>query len=1611
MNHRGILFTILVILLAFSSSAQEPTESDLTVPSIPAGTSDGTEESATPVDTSSEPTDTDRTYQLPEGLSPEAAFLARLSGLFRVEDPASLYSFEIRDREVEFFLDGTWESSLTGVLAINFSTDGDTISFSPPVFEQQVDLSTWLFLDQTWYFEATFAEEFTRNTVAAGYVGDDETVVKHVRIGNSGIIFPDTYPFITAGGGDILSPGIMGTFGGDSWKADAMVRYDTAVQREMVLSGMNEVTDEFIPLETPVLGKWFVLPSSRITGTVSVYIEDENGPLRDDSARVKNRRWRKLNPAEFTIHGIEGILELEFDTTSTVAVVYDGAWSAGGTAGDELTDFISETRAWFESSTQALPEEYLPDPDDPSYRDDCAERYILGVDGNESLVVQERGYFSPFSLASRYRSYGTRLEIIHRETEKLVDIVAVQEFGTEFAEVFRTDGNAPSNGSSRYRSPSSRFPLAPEQPLMYLPAGGGRNTDTSLVIRSRTHTPIGTISLGENAIPGTIQIVRNGITDNSFTYDESSSLLTLVRPPQTGETIRITWMDSETSARNATLTMAAGIAWNATDRLDFSLASALSWNLSDDGYTDASESSPGSFVVSAGTVWTGETITAETAFALDLSTHDTTGFYRIFGMDGSPVLLHPPEDWYVPPPAQTEPVLGLPAFGGPSSLFPLSETLDRDNRVPLANTEDEQLPSHSGSTYGGAVLVMSATHTLVNQWSAADILSGTEGGYDLRGVASLSLMIRNPGTRDDFDLFLQLGTRIDDYYDDPGTIRTWKLDTPPAGSSWRSETIELTDEDRRALGAGQNIRLIARPRDGITSVPATVVPLSFTIETSRIELREAPFTAAAQPEYSGSGRLSVEEADDPVSLRSFDRPVVDRFNPGSVNRVLALGFTPENSTESIRLYRYMGELFLEQYQSLVFYFYADTLPPPGAEITLTLSSPSGLANNGKRALEAVLDTAVLSEQTWHKVRIDLDTATMYLDDEQLPSSQGRVQIPNRDGNPARADIILSGWAPGTNPPDSSGGTRSAPQYMVYLDEFHLEGTDMQVAGRNKTAFTWDRPGVLASAGGIPLVSDAALSLTADSAAGKTTSSAAGTAEASVTLFTVKTTGTMTASTETARLADSAGYSVEIPMYVLNMRESCFADFSGNAFRRDTGFSLSGPVPFKVESMLDFSGRTLYRSISATMNPGLGTASAGSFSLSLENSFDQSGLPERTDIGDTGWQQLWTDMLEYMVSPGEQDAAERNGTFSFNFDWNTPFGKAPETDPESDSGQKSSSGTALSAVRLSGKAAAAYRATAVIVHTSTAEAVLSFPIRIAGTTLIPSWTRKSGGERPVSAGGDYAEDTKNLFSDLGDMEYFLSVAPFQDLFMEDLDRIIRDDELENSRYFMNNYRLSWQRQGGGQLADLWIPRSVETAVSRTTATSATADNRQDVWESSIQASFTALNLAGTFGILPIFSWYEQDEISQLYRWSSSWGTGFFTWSIDTWHSLLLFFTDGGTVSLQNGFHYDSPAISGSGELYRNTIMGIWKRPIASSFLSDVLMRVTTLPLSARREDNLQCTVTLDEDLSFTLDYKHTLAVGIGKNGEVSLTGGTAYSRFRNGNALLELTLGVGGKLMY
>lgn len=239
-------------------------------------------------------------------IDPQAALLARLSGLFGAEDPTSIYDFGIGDERVDFILEGSWKSEVSG--GINLSFDGGTsaASLQSPVFAQTVDLTAWVLINGTWYFEASFAEEFRRNTVAAGFIGGEDDTVKHVRLGNAGISFPNDYPFVRVGGGDIVSPGAMATFAGDRWNADAVVRYDTAAWEEKILYGMNEVSDILVPVTAWTAGKWFVLPDAGIAGAVSVFVSDDDGALSSPDGR----RWRELKPAEYRVQSVSGVLML-----------------------------------------------------------------------------------------------------------------------------------------------------------------------------------------------------------------------------------------------------------------------------------------------------------------------------------------------------------------------------------------------------------------------------------------------------------------------------------------------------------------------------------------------------------------------------------------------------------------------------------------------------------------------------------------------------------------------------------------------------------------------------------------------------------------------------------------------------------------------------------------------------------------------------------------------------------------------------------------------------------------------------------------------------------------------------------------------------------------------------------------------------------------------------------------------------------------------------------------------------------------------------------------------------------------------------------------------------
>jgi len=171
------------------------------------------------------------------------------------------------------------------------------------------------------------------------------------------------------------------------------------------------------------------------------------------------------------------------------------------------------------------------------------------------------------------------------------------------------------------------------------------------------------------------------------------------------------------------------------------------------------------------------------------------------------------------------------------------------------------------------------------------------------------------------------------------------------------------------------------------------------------------------------------------------------------------------------------------------------------------------------------------------------------------------------------------------------------------------------------------------------------------------------------------------------------------------------------------------------------------------------------------------------------------------------------------------------------------------------------------------------------------------------------------------------------------------------------------------------------------------------------------MAGSFGILNLFPWYEQDEIAQLYGWSSKWGEGWFTWSADTWHSVMLFFPGGGTLVAENAYHYDSPSIAGTGELVRNTARLVWKRNGKKSAMESLVRRWTKMPLSTKREDSASFSITRTDTTATSFTYDHALKTGIGTNGEIQLNGGTGYAKSGAGIVTIQLRFGLGGKLTY
>ncbi len=500
-----------------------------------------------------------------------AFLLAAVPSKMQAEQPVYLFDYELNDNNhVDFSVSGLWKMEFTGGLDITFGNDTLT-AFSPsvPVFTQETDISALLMLNNHWYFEAVFADEFTKNTFAFGYKGDG--LIRHFRLANRGITMNEGYSAEHFGyslrGGNNQAPGISLQLVSPSEKikADFLLRYDMTGTKSQIYYGMNKVSDVKIRAEDFAYGREFHFPSEssqKLFEIQNVYLEVKGGSYTDD----RGIKYRKLRTDEYSIVQTSGSdseprLYISQEAESgknangeipSILITFDFSQNASAIISDagnwnNESSFLGQIQKTLGNGGEFKLEEY-------DYE------MLTAIEGEPALIIQNYEGFSPFLCPSIYNR-GTKdaadfLVIADKSEMPVAKFKAFEadELYTRLYENF-FDTKQSSIRVANKETPQSVYPFAEDCPEIYL----GFPQKTDLAIRARTYSPVTEIQISKKAAAGTVQVYKNGNLLTGTVFNENTGVLELNQAVSETDQLLITWQEENSDFTSGAVSAAAGL--------------------------------------------------------------------------------------------------------------------------------------------------------------------------------------------------------------------------------------------------------------------------------------------------------------------------------------------------------------------------------------------------------------------------------------------------------------------------------------------------------------------------------------------------------------------------------------------------------------------------------------------------------------------------------------------------------------------------------------------------------------------------------------------------------------------------------------------------------------------------------------------------------------------------------------------------------------------------------------------------------------------------------------------------------------------------------------------
>ena len=1016
------------------------------------------------------------------------------------ESSAHLVNLDIWDSNVSLFISGFWRSSLTVNWGIANSPLGMTprTDDSPLLFTQEADLTLSLWIWQKWFLEVSFIDDYDLNTYRAGYQGFPGETVQYIGVGNTGLDFP-VFPYLDLGGDSASSFGVYGRFGSNDLTFHTIVRYDAAAREEKVFVGNRERSFFTASPDRPLRGRSFVLPNENISTTPIVYFEDRNGPFMD----VQGRRWRLARPSEFAVSAANGLVELVREHQGLVAVSYGSGNYTSSLGTYASTGFLNEVQQHFGDAANLSA---FPQPGGVT-----GIPATIVINGDSSLVIYEPGTFSPFERQSRYLSPSSSTQdaalIVLSSGERLsgYELLPALSFFLDNS-LYTLSGDtstmgifeivsANSGGRDR-RSPASCWPLARDpitnntlHPELYLPASGQFFGD--IRIRYTNYGPAGAFTIGTDVIPGSVQVFRGGIQDSQISYNPGTGIVSLASPVGFNEVIRISYLKRSEERRLGSFVAGAGVEFN-PDESPFSAEAALGlrWNISQEAYTEEGASSPGTVGLGARTSWNYDTFMANVSLGLGFDQPDTTGLYRIAGMDSN-----------------SEMVLGVSTSAGFISERPVNST----SLVPSLSGERARLiyrnylrsdwlggselmsinwsaPVVSGMTgpypaRDGNIDVFVAEFELTNNetWTGFQVPLGRDGEL-LQQARAIMVPIRfydysSISSSQTVRVIAQFGTLAEEGSgggENPNLLVEFELFQGSSLPSFVHAPLHvLSDEMRRSLQNPTQFRILiihdGLPGDSFSGRLLVGKPILYGSSWRGITLVNNRITAA--PDTPTDPGVSVRERREDIPQY---KNKIDRLNSDRSNHVLYVSWRdmPAAGTDGR-----VAAIPLSDYRVLSFFIKGE-LPASSDFHFLVSSGPDTFGDPGRTAIQLTVPGQYITND-WHNFEILYRENKLLIDGNHIPEAIISYNPSALRHGMDEFDFIGDGQSHYI----AAFVTNAVPDSGSFsIDEITLEDPAPSYRINLGAALDWRHPDTLLNIGDREIVSDLVISTAMESAA-------------------------------------------------------------------------------------------------------------------------------------------------------------------------------------------------------------------------------------------------------------------------------------------------------------------------------------------------------------------------------------------------------------------------------------------------------------------------------------------------------------------------------------------------